>query len=202
MLTTTGITWAPSLLLTDKTNARVWEVRYKAFGERDIITSAIANHFGFPGQYYDSESGLWQNWNRDYDQNTGRYVESDPIGLNGGVNAYLYVLANPLTFVDPLGKSSMDCLYLSGDDLAECVFEEYFPDPRDIDPDLGCITCDDSGLYECILSEGPSASFDCGVCIALRGADRKSCYQCALGAASLFVCIPQNCNIENKCGCK
>ncbi len=42
----------------------------------------------FPGQYYQAETGLNQNWNRDYDPLTGKYVESDPIGLNGGVNSY------------------------------------------------------------------------------------------------------------------
>jgi uncharacterized protein RhaS with RHS repeats len=50
-----------------------------------------------------AETGLNQNYFRDYDSAVGRYVESDPTGLAAGVNTYAYVGANPLTFVDPDG---------------------------------------------------------------------------------------------------
>jgi RHS repeat-associated protein len=39
----------------------------------------------FPGQVYESAMGLHYNYFRDYDPQVGRYVESDPIGLDGGV---------------------------------------------------------------------------------------------------------------------
>ena len=58
----------------------------------------------FPGQYYDVETNLAYNYFRDYDPPEGRYVQSDPIGLSGGVNTYLYVEAMPLNEFDPDGQ--------------------------------------------------------------------------------------------------
>jgi RHS repeat-associated protein len=59
----------------------------------------------FPGQYYDKESGVAHNYLRDYDATTSRYVESDPIGLIGGLNTYSYALASPLFETDSTGLS-------------------------------------------------------------------------------------------------
>jgi len=56
-----------------------------------------------PGQYFDKETNLHYNYFRDYDPGIGRYINSDPIGLEGGLNAYAYVFASPLINADPAG---------------------------------------------------------------------------------------------------
>ena len=58
-----------------------------------------------PGQYFDKETNLFYNYFRDYDPATGRYVQSDPIGLEGGINTYSYVRNSPLMWFDRKGLS-------------------------------------------------------------------------------------------------
>ena len=57
----------------------------------------------FPGQTYDKEAGLSYNHHRDYRAQSGRYVESDPIGLDGGINTYTYVSGKPIDSYDESG---------------------------------------------------------------------------------------------------
>ncbi|MCP4486618.1 MAG: RHS repeat-associated core domain-containing protein, partial [Gammaproteobacteria bacterium] len=82
----------------------VWEWDSEAFGnEAPVSYDGTEVDLRFPGQVYDVETGLYYNWFRYYDAGTGRYVTSDPIGLNGGINTYAYVGGNPVAWVDKLG---------------------------------------------------------------------------------------------------
>jgi RHS repeat-associated protein len=67
---------------------------------------AFTYNLRFPGQYYLSESGLLYNYYRDLDPQTGRYIESDPIGLQGGINTYSYAGSNPIGHMDPTACSN------------------------------------------------------------------------------------------------
>lgn len=90
--------------LIKSNGATVWWATYTAFGEASVDPdSSIENNLRFPGQYYDQETGLHYNYFRDYDPSIGRYIQSDPIGLEGGINTYAYVGGNPLSYIDPDG---------------------------------------------------------------------------------------------------
>jgi RHS repeat-associated protein len=86
----------------DSTQSTVWSANYQPFGVATIAASTTQN-LRFPGQYADAESGLNQNGFRDYAPGLGRYLESDPIGLAGGLSSYAYVEGNPVSNIDPSG---------------------------------------------------------------------------------------------------
>jgi RHS repeat-associated protein len=87
----------------------IWRWEGEAFGatapneDPDGDGKRTTINLRYAGQYYDAETGLNYNWNRYYDPTLGRYISSDPIGLTGGLNTYLYVGNNPSRFIDPWG---------------------------------------------------------------------------------------------------
>jgi RHS repeat-associated protein len=102
---------SPRAVIDPQRNVAVW--RWDAVGE------AFGHHYPsedpdgdgvvfnldmrFPGQQYDSVTGFHYNYFRDYDPGTGRYVQSDPIGLDGGISTYGYANGSPTMYSDPDG---------------------------------------------------------------------------------------------------
>jgi RHS repeat-associated protein len=86
-----------------------WALTGEAFGnstpvqDPDADGKTLVFDMRFPGQRYDSATLISYNMHRDYEAGTGRYTQSDPIGLNGGLNTYRYSYANPLVYFDPSG---------------------------------------------------------------------------------------------------
>ena len=93
--------------LAMKNGARTWAAIYEAFGKATVTTSTITNNLRFPGQYADGETGLHYNLNRYFDSASNRYIKTDPIGLWGGRNNYIYANANPNYYIDPDGTFFM-----------------------------------------------------------------------------------------------
>jgi RHS repeat-associated protein len=92
----------PRLLTAAVDGTVAWSWDPEPFGNSQP-SGTLTFNLRFPGQYHDKETGLYHNGFRDYDPSTGRYIESDPIGLAGGLNTYSYVGGNPLDRVDPHG---------------------------------------------------------------------------------------------------
>ena len=97
-------------LATNASQTVVWKLPpHEPFGtaqaQQDPDQDGMATDIPlrFAGQVFDADTGLHYNYFRDYDPWTGRYIQSDPIGLAGGPNGYLYAGANPLSFTDPMG---------------------------------------------------------------------------------------------------
>jgi RHS repeat-associated protein len=86
-----------------------WDLTGEAFGTTapnqnpDGDAASFVFNMRFPGQRFDSVSGLNYNYFRDYEASTGRYVESDPIGLSGGPTTYTYSGSSPMQNIDSKG---------------------------------------------------------------------------------------------------
>ncbi|RJQ43130.1 MAG: hypothetical protein C4538_12520 [Nitrospiraceae bacterium] len=117
------------MTMTDSSGSVVWQSDYLPFGENISLTGTVMNNLRFPGQYYDAETGLHQNWHRDYKPEIGRYVEVDPIlqpMISRGIKTscakstvtwrvpllvsdpqnlhpYVYTKGNAISLIDPAG---------------------------------------------------------------------------------------------------
>jgi RHS repeat-associated protein len=135
--------------MTDTAGQVVWRATKKPFGtttvdeDPDGDGQPLTLNLRFPGQYFDAETGMHYNWHRDYEPGIGRYVEADPIGLNGGLNIYIYVHGNPFRFSDPLGL--FDCfrgiprvhVSTKEETRSRTILKIYLPHPENFRPSVG-----------------------------------------------------------------
>src|SRR5262249_381290 len=99
-------------------------------GENPTGLGAFEFPLQFLGQYADKETNLAYNMARDYDSLLGRYSQSDPIGLKGGLNTYLYAMANPLSFTDATGLAVWWCTRHMRDSHIPVANHGYFFDDK------------------------------------------------------------------------
>jgi RHS repeat-associated protein len=119
--------------LIDSGGTVTYDVHYSAFGlmfpevggsPLPGFTSGAFVRQVRPGQLRSVWDVYYHNGYRTYDYVAGRYLQSDPIGLGGGLNTYAYALNNPLRFTDPLG------LCPDIDDFQLCHFLRSEPLPQ------------------------------------------------------------------------
>lgn len=115
-------------LVTASNGEVLWKGQYDAFGRVEVEVEEMRNPLRFSGQYYDPESTLHFNWHRYYDPSIGRYIVSDPIGLAGGLNSFVYAEANPLAMIDPFGLKARPVPWCSWRDRLLGICDTYDDD--------------------------------------------------------------------------
>ncbi|ALN83082.1 BPSL0067 family protein [Lysobacter antibioticus] len=150
-----------------------WDAKGEAFGnsppnqDPDQDGTAFVFDMRFPGQRFDTATGLIYNHFRDYDPVSGRYVQSDPIGLSGGISTYGYVGAAPLNGTD---RHGLQTLLAGGRGMAwsngpigslegiagNRLKEHVYPNAKDISSQIFARTIelpaadeDNNGIYWC-----------------------------------------------------
>ncbi len=98
------------IAMTDTSGTLVWRAEHTPFGSIYALpVFTVGNNLRFPGQYYDGETGLAQNWFRDYEAKIGRYWEVDPVGRQDAPNPFPYAGSNTTIVVDPIGLKTFLC---------------------------------------------------------------------------------------------
>jgi RHS repeat-associated protein len=99
--------------MTDTHKNIVWKANSNSTGLTKVIQAAsgIELNLRLPGQYFDAESNLHDNFHRTYNPATGRYLQADPLGYPDGPDTYLYASGDPINRVDPLGLYDIDVHY-------------------------------------------------------------------------------------------
>ncbi|MCX7098979.1 MAG: DUF6531 domain-containing protein [Methylococcales bacterium] len=114
--------------ILDTANRTVWRWdNSDAFGngspqeDPDHDGKRFTYNLRFPGQYFDAETGLHYNMTRYYSPRLGRYIQSDRIGLAGGLNTYGYVGGDPVDWVDPLGLFALPLVIPIGQTIVDAI---------------------------------------------------------------------------------
>ncbi|WCE05419.1 RHS repeat-associated core domain-containing protein [Pseudoxanthomonas sp. JBR18] len=118
---------SPRVVIDPVTDKAVWkwDLKGEAFGatapeeDPDGDGTSFKLDMRFPGQRFDAATGLNYNYFRDYEPTTGRYSQSDPIGLDGGISTYAYAGGSPISNIDPLGLAT--CYYGISEGELFCV---------------------------------------------------------------------------------
>lgn len=164
-------------VISDNAGSVVWQWPWlnNAFGEQaPSSVGGYTYNLRFPGQYFDAESGMVSNGARDcYEPSTGRYCQSDPIGLKGGLSTYAYALNAPISYADPSGKSvtctDRSCRVICHS-AVECLGDGLYVGTKYL---IRACSIDDNRERQC----EENLDRDLETCSALGKRDGKSAYK-------------------------
>jgi RHS repeat-associated protein len=202
-------------LVADATGTTVWRWdQAEPFGNNPADEDPDGDSIAFdlplrlPGQRYDAETGLHYNYFRDYDPSLGRFGESDPIGLDGGLNTYAYVYGRPLKLFDKRGLDPMTCMLGGPCDPGdippmECVEnpEKCFDPLRDRgDPKFNCtVRCSVLSLAGLYLPEKAVELGGEALARKMGGEAAKATCKAILGQAFVVVRAAEVLSCRNEC---
>jgi RHS repeat-associated protein len=136
--------------LIDGSGAVVGAADYSAFGEYRNQTG-VTSRFGFTGEYYAQETGMWHLRARDLHPSLGRFLSADPVQPNApgtqGYNRYAYVANNPTTWVDPSGYSVEP---LAAD---QALLGMMYAMPRSLHAVLCCALSEECGDLQALMKK-------------------------------------------------
>ncbi|HTD13282.1 MAG TPA: RHS repeat-associated core domain-containing protein [Steroidobacteraceae bacterium] len=176
----------PHLVTRPSDNKQMWRWFPPTFGNSLPNTNpggagTFNYNLRYPGQIYDGQAGLHQNWNRDYDPLIGKYIQSDPLGLKAGVNTYSYVRSSPVMrrdprglvdFCDPFGECYINqppaCIY---DETREAC--TTFHDPGGLPPVAACVIR--KVVVEQLVGIPMDKAIDITIDKVLKGAAKQIC---------------------------
>ncbi len=165
------------IALTDSSKTKVQEYIYDSFGQIISQTGSITNPYTYAGREYVGESGLYYYRARHYDAGIGRFISEDPIGIDGGINLYVYAINNPVNYVDSNGCNVVGSIIWICKKIIGSIFGDMFgkvlkpgpgPDDKERDDDGdGTPNMGDSDsehcMFECNKEEEEEEKDDSGV---------------------------------------
>ena len=166
-------------MVTDQNKTVVWKAYYRPFGEVDEVISTVDMKLRFSGQYADAETGLNYNYFRSYNPAIGRYTQSDPIGLYGGLNTYNYVSGNPIRAFDEFGLFKRNACSLLDVVFGDCSAPSEMPeDTEELFKKLleeACSKGCDKIVSECKRALGPGCYMAGTPCLVPCGKLEQEC---------------------------
>ncbi len=203
------------------------KLRHRSLKRKETFGGSKKSSFGaekpigvFAGQYYDQETGLHYNYHRYYDPKLGRYLRADPIGLEGGINLFVYSENMPTVAIDPEGLHFLIDPFGGFEPHthsypAPCRSCNVNKNPRPVRPGMldgnspdhyeipKCTYCSDE-FAQCVsvvAASNPTAPEDCFICYksTIRGKPNiNSCTKCASAVAGVATCLNDHCSEGRK----